>query len=680
MPNVPNLWNAAHAAAMDEIDRLVYRSNLLGADPRITNFGGGNTSAKVTMADPLTGEDVRVLWVKGSGGDLGTMKRTGLASLYLDRVLGLEAKYRTGTHEDDVVALYNHCTFNLNPTACSIDTPLHAFIPKAHVDHMHSDAIIAVAASQDSERWTQEVFGGRLGWVPWKRPGFELGLKLRDLYTSNPNLQGAVMGSHGFISWADTAEECYALTLDLINEAAAFLERRGLRGPVVTAGGQSWRPLLPRLRGKVAHEGLRLIAHVDQSPEVMEFLQSPKRDTLARLGTSCPDHFLRTKIRPLVTTPETLDDDLDAYRADYAAYYERCKRPDSPAMRSPNPSVVLVPGLGMATFGKTKGEAQVTGEFYRRAIEVMKGAELLSGYTALPEQEAFDIEYWLLEEAKLKRMPPEKEFSRQIAVVTGGAQGIGFATAKRLAEDGACVVVVDLNEGKLQEAVASLGGEVGVAKKRGTQVLGLPCDVTDTDALRQVFEVTINHFGGLDICVVNAGNARRGTVVDTSDEDYRFLSDLLMKAYFETMREATRVMVEQGTGGSVVVVGSKNGVAVGSNAAIYSAAKAFELHLMRTVANDLAKHGIRANAVNPDAVLQGSGIWSDAWREQTAKSLGITVDELPEYYRKRSMLGVTVTPDDVAEAICWLASDKRASRTTGAVIPVDGGVREGFLR
>lgn len=680
MPNVPNLWNAARAAALDEVDRLVYRSNLLGSDPRITNFGGGNTSAKVTMADPLTGEDVRVLWVKGSGGDLGTMKRTGLASLYLDRVLGLEAKYRTGTHEDDVVALYNHCTFNLNPTACSIDTPLHAFIPKAHVDHMHSDAIIAVAASQDSERWTQEVFGGRLGWVPWKRPGFELGLMLRDLYASNPNLRGAVMGSHGFISWADTAEECYALTLDLINEAAAFLEGRGLRGPVVSAGGQSWRPLLPRLRGKVAHEGLRLIADVDQSPEVMEFLQSPKRDALARLGTSCPDHFLRTKIRPLVTTPETLDADLDAYRADYAAYYERCKRPDSPAMRNPNPSVVLVPGLGMATFGKTKAEAQVTGEFYRRAIEVMKGAELLSGYTALPEQEAFDIEYWLLEEAKLKRMPPEKEFSRQIAVVTGGAQGIGFATAKRLAEGGACVVVVDLNEIKLQEAVASLGGEMGVAKKRGTHVIGVPCDVTDTAALRRVFEVAIDQFGGLDICVVNAGNARRGTVVDTSDEDYRFLADLLMKAYFETMREATRVMVEQGTGGSVVVVGSKNGVAVGSNAAVYSAAKAFELHLMRTVANDLAKHGVRANAVNPDAVLQGSGIWSDAWREQTAKSLGITVDELPEYYRKRSMLGVAVTPDDVAEAICWLASEKRSSRTTGAVIPVDGGVREGFLR
>lgn len=674
--HLPSLWNEAHAANLDEVDLLVYRSNLLGSDPRITNFGGGNTSAKVSMPDPLTGEPTRVMWVKGSGGDLGTMKRSGLASLYLNKVLGLEQAYDSGTHEDAIVALYNHCTFNLNPTACSIDTPLHAFIPRAHVDHMHADAIIAIAAAMDSERLTKECFGDEIGWVPWKRPGFELGLMLRDLYIANPEVKGAVMGSHGFICWADTAQECYELTLRLINRAIDFIAGRSSSasdGPA-TAGPGVTPALLSKLRGKVAFNGLRLIAEVDRSPEVMEFLASPKRDDLAKLGTSCPDHFLRTKIRPLVLKDDDIDAALEAYRADYAAYYNRCKRPDSPAMRNPNPSVVLIPGKGMVAFGKTKQEARVTAEFYRRAIEVMKGAEALSKYTSLPEQEAFDIEYWLLEEAKLKRMPPEKEFSRQIAVVTGGAQGIGYATAKRLAEGGACVAVLDLNAQKLEEAVADLES---IAPNH---VMGIPCNVTDDAALTGAFYQAIDRFGGLDICVVNAGNARRGTIADTTDGDYEFLSDLLMRAYFSTMRLATQIMIEQGTGGAIVVVGSKNGVAVGSNAAVYSAAKAFELHLMRTAANDLAKHNIRANAVNPDAVLQGSGIWSDAWREQTAKSLGISIDELPEYYRKRSMLGVAVEPDHVAEAICWLASEKRSSRTTGAVIPVDGGVREGFLR
>lgn len=670
--HLPSLWNEAHAATLDEVDLLVYRSNLLGSDPRITNFGGGNTSAKVTHPDPLTGEPVEVMWVKGSGGDLGTMKRSGLASLYLSKILGLEAAYKSGTHEDSFVALYNHCTFNLNPTACSIDTPLHAFIPKAHVDHMHADAIIAIAAAENSEALTRECFGEEIGWVPWKRPGFELGLMLRDLYVTNPGIKGAVMGSHGFICWADTAQECYELTLRLINRAIDFIASKGGGQAPQAAPSNGIEPtLLSKLRGKVSFNGLRLIAEVDTSPEVMEFLESPKRDDLARLGTSCPDHFLRTKIRPLVLKDDDIDAALSAYRAEYAAYYERCKRPDSPAMRNPNPSVVLIPGQGMIAFGKNKQEARVTAEFYRRAIEVMKGAEVLSKYTALPEQEAFDIEYWLLEEAKLKRMPPEHEFSRQIAIVTGGAQGIGYATAKRLVEGGACVALLDLNAEKLSEAVSSLSS---------SQAIGIPCNVTDHGALASAFRQTVERFGGLDICVVNAGNARRGTIADTTDADYDFLSDLLMKAYFTTMRLATQIMIEQGTGGSIVVVGSKNGVAVGSNAAVYSAAKAFELHLMRTAANDLAKHGIRANAVNPDAVLQGSGIWSDAWREQTAKSLGISIDDLPEYYRKRSMLGVAVEPDHVAEAICWLASEKRSSRTTGAVIPVDGGVREGFLR
>lgn len=670
-------WDPAHAANLDEVDRLVYRSNLLGSDPRITNFGGGNTSSKVTMSDPLTGEDVEVLWVKGSGGDLGSMKRAGLASLYLDKVLGLDRNYQSGTHEDDIVGLYNHATYNLNPTACSIDTPLHAFVPNRHVDHMHADAIIAIAASADGEALTQKIFGDEVGWLGWKRPGFELGLQIRDKIRENPNLKGIILGSHGFINWADTSEECYELTLRLINKAVAYFETEGNKSPfgAINRGpaATSWVELLPKLRGKVNFNGLGLIAQIDESAEVLDFLASDKMEALTQLGTSCPDHFLRTKIRPMVLRDLAgLDDALAAYRAEYQAYYERCKRPDSPAMRNPNPSVVLVPGLGMVSFGKNKQEARVTGEFYRRAIEVMRGAESVSKYVALPEQEAFDIEYWLLEEAKLKRMPPEKEFSRKIALVTGGAQGIGLATARRLVRDGACVAVLDLNDEKLYEGVAELQKE-GVA-------LGIHCDVTSGESLGAAFDKVITEFGGLDICVVNAGNARRGTVADTTDEDYEFLSQLLMKAYFTTMQRATNVIIEQGTGGSVVVIGSKNGVAVGSNAAIYSAAKSFELHLMRSAANDLAKHGIRCNAVNPDAVLQGSGIWSDAWKEQTAASLGISIDELPEYYRKRSMLARAVEPDHIAEAVAWLASEARSSRTTGATIPVDGGVREAFLR
>lgn len=670
-------WDPAVASSLDEVDLLVYRSNLLGSDPRITNFGGGNTSSKVTSIDPLSDQEVEVLWVKGSGGDLGSMKRAGLASLYLSRILDLERKYNSGTPEDDIVALYNHCTFGLNPTACSIDTPLHSFVPNRHVDHMHADAIIAIAASADADELTQKIFGDEVGYLPWKRPGFELGLQIRDMIADRPGLKGIILGSHGFINWADTAQECYELTLRLINQAADYLEAHGKAEPFGTSAPvtakTSWGELLPLLRGKVTFNGLGLIAQVDESPEVLDFLSRSKMADLVGLGTSCPDHFLRTKIRPMVLeSVENLDAALADYRAEYAAYYDRCKRSDSPAMRNPNPSVVLVPGLGMVSFGKNLQEARVTGEFYRRAIEVMRGAEAVSTYTALPEQEAFDIEYWLLEEAKLKRMPPEKEFSRKIAIVTGGAQGIGLATAKRLASEGACVAIFDLNQEKLDEAVRELA-TVGSA-------IGVQCDVTQADALNAGFDRVIDTYGGLDICVVNAGNARRGTVADTTDSDYDFLSELLMKAYFTTMRRASQVMIEQGTGGSIVVVGSKNGVAVGSNAAIYSAAKSFELHLMRSAANDLAKHRIRCNAVNPDAVLQGSGIWSDAWKEQTAASLGIAIEELPEYYRKRSMLARAVEPDHIADAIAWLASEKRSSRTTGATIPVDGGVREAFLR
>ncbi len=692
-PNLlPNLWDTAKGASMDPADQLVYASNLLGSDPRITNFGGGNTSVKATEIDPLTGEKVEVLWVKGSGGDLGTAKRGGFASLYLDKVLGLEARYdhaRRGSasgeplSEDEIVPLYAHCVFNLNPAAPSIDTPLHAFAPHRAVSHMHSDAVIAIAASEDAVGLTQEIWGGEMGYLPWKRPGFELGLMLRDLIEANPGINSALMASHGFICWADTWEECYEVTLRLVNRASEYIEGKGPAnafgavGHIDKPGPKDLVELLPKLRGRVAHNGEKLIAAVDISEVVLGFLASEKMPRLTAMGTSCPDHFLRTKIRPLVLDKTAdIDEALAAFRKDYAAYYERCKRPDSPVMRNPNPSVVLIPGAGMISFGKNIQEAIVTGKFYRNAIEVMRGAETVSRYTALPEQEAFDIEYWLLEEAKLKRMPPERELSRQIAVITGGASGIGKATALKMAALGAHVVLLDINEEHLKNAVTEVEAAAGM---KGT-AKAFTCDVTDPSAIEQAFAETILAFGGVDIVVANAGNARRGTVVDTSAEDYDFLSKLLIKGYFDTVGAAVRVMREQGTGGSIVVVGSKNGVAAGSNAALYSAAKAFELHLMRCTALDFAKDGIRCNAINPDGVVVGSGIWSDAWKEQTAKNLGIQPDELVEYYRKRSLLGTVVTPDDCAEAICWLASDARSSRTTGAVIPVDGGNKEGFLR
>jgi rhamnulose-1-phosphate aldolase/alcohol dehydrogenase len=677
---IPSLWSAA--APSDPVDRLVYASNLLGSDPRITNFGGGNTSVKVEANDPIDGRPTRVLWVKGSGGDLGTATRSGFASLDLDRVLSLETKLRQeGLHEDAAVALYPHCVFGLNPTPCSIDTPLHAFVPYAAVSHMHSDAVIAIAAAEDAKRLCEEVWQGEMGYLPWKRPGFDLGLMLRDLIEEKPDIQGALMASHGFICWADEWQECYERTLALINRAVEYIDRKGPEaafGPRVRSltVRTDWPTLLPRLRGAVAFEGRRLVAHLDTSDTVLDFLASEKAEPLAALGTSCPDHFLRTKIRPLfLAEVGNLDADLARFREEYAAYYQRCRREDSPPMRNPNPSVVLIPGWGMVSLGKNPKEARITGQFYRNAIEVMRGAETVSRYVALPEQEAFDIEYWALEEAKLRRMPPDRELAGQVVVITGGAQGIGRATAVRMAERGACVVLLDIDQERLGEA-ADL-----VAKAAGSDlaVLGLPCDVTNEKAMSAAFEQAVLIFGGVDILVACAGNARRGTVAETSDEDYDFQAALLMRAYFSAMRQASRIMIDQGTGGSIVVVASKNGVAAGQNAAVYSAAKAFELHLMRCTAADLAAHGIRCNAINPDAVLEGSGIWNDRWRAETAAMLGIQPDQLQEHYRKRTLLGVDVRADDCAEAICWLAGPA-ASRTTGATIPVDGGVREGFLR
>jgi len=682
---VPNLWDDGKAPS-DPVELLVYASNLLGSDPRITNFGGGNTSSKIQMNDPVTGDQVPVLWVKASGGDLGSAKRANFASLYQASLLGLEGRYRRDhMHEDEIVPLYMRCVFDANPAAPSIDTPLHSYTPAPCVSHMHSDSVIAIAASEDVAELTQKVFKGKLALLPWKRPGFDLGLMLRDLINENPDAVGAMMASHGFICWADDWKSCYSLTIDLINEAIEYIEQNKKTvhpfgtpaSPRRTSSREVLLGLLPELRGKVAFEGNRLIASVDTSEPVLEFMEGVEFERLAQLGTSCPDHFLRTKIRPLVVDAEgDLDGPLADFREGYAAYYERCKHSDSPAMRNPNPSIVLVRGVGMVAFGKNAQEAKVSGEFYRNAIEVMRGAESVDRYVALPEQEAFDIEYWLLEEAKLKRQPPEKDLSRQVAVISGAAQGIGLATAKKMAAQGATLVLLDINQEKLGEAVAEVSKIAGVPGS----VKGVFCNVTDEASLSAAFDEAVLSFGGVDILVVNAGNARRGSVADTSAEDYKLLDSLLIKGYWDTMASGVRVMTRQGTGGSIVVVGSKNGTAAGANAALYSAAKAFELHLARCTALDFAPKGIRVNAINPDGVVTGSGIWSEAWKEQTAKSLGIRPDELIEHYRKRSLLGVVVTPDDVAEGILWLANEKRSSRTTGCTITVDGGNKEGFVR
>lgn len=685
---IQSKWDATFASSLTEVELLVYASNLLGADERITNFGGGNTSSKITEADPLTGDPVEVLWVKASGGDLGTAKKANFASLYQQRVLGIEALLKEkALGEDDAVDLYKHCIFNLNPAAPSIDTPLHALVPARCVSHMHSDAVIAIAANESDEALCKEVFGDEMGYLPWKRPGFDLGVMLRGLIAANPGINGALMGSHGFICWAEDWESCYELTVKFINDAQRFLDG-GRSEPF----GSSVRPTkepnaeslladwLPVIRGMAHHEGKGLIATVDGDPVVLDFLSREHAARLCNLGTSCPDHFLRTKIRPLLlpdVAPQSgwLDGPFARFRDSYGEYYAQCKNSKSPPMRNPNPTVVLWPGVGMISLGKNKQESIVTGKFFRNAIEVMRGAEAVGRYRALPEQEAFDIEYWALEEAKLRRMPPEKPFDRKVALITGGAQGIGRATAERLVSDGACVVLLDIQEDKLAEAKKELEG---AARVPGS-VLTCVCDVTSADAVADAVKAAIREFGGIDLGVFCAGNARRGTVAETSDVDYAFQSDLLMKGYFLAMRAVSQTMIRQGTGGAMVVVASKNAVAAGANAAVYSAAKAFELHLMRSTALDLAPYGIRCNAINPDAVLEGSAIWSGEWRAQTAKNLGIAEDELEEHYRKRSLLGVTVSTADCAKAICWLLSEE-ASRTTGCTIPVDGGNKEGFLR
>jgi rhamnulose-1-phosphate aldolase/alcohol dehydrogenase len=689
-----NLWDDAKAEGMSGPELLVYRSNTLGSDKRVTNYGGGNTSSKVWQKDPLTGEEVEVLWVKGSGGDSASIKLDGFATLYMDKLRALKGLYRGVEHEDEMVGYLPHCTFNLNPRAASIDTPLHAYVPKACVDHMHPDAIIAIAAAKDSKAITKEIFGDAIGWLPWKRPGFELGLWLEKFCIDNPAAKGVVLESHGLFTWGDTPKECYETTISVINQAIDWFERRS--EGVAIFGGEAVKALdaparraiaarlMPRIRGLISEKSHKL-GHFDDQPAVLEFVNSRDLRPLAALGTSCPDHFLRTKIRPLVIEFDPAKPDIDAviarladdiaeYRVGYQAYYDACKHSDSPAIRDPNAVVYLMPGVGMFTFAGDKATARISGEFYVNAINVMRGASTVSSYVGLPAQEAFDIEYWQLEEAKLQRLPKPKALAGQIALVTGGAGGIGRATANRLLREGACVVLADIDEAALASANDELSKAFGKDFVRPLRI-----DVTSEDQVVAGFAETSVEFGGVDILVSNAGLASSAPIEETTLSLWNRNMDILSTGYFLVSREAFRLFRAQKIGGNVVFVASKNGLAASPNASAYCTAKAAEIHLARCLALEGAEAQIRVNVVNPDAVLRGSKIWTGEWKEQRAAAYKMSTDDLEEHYRSRSMLKRSVFPEDIAEAIYFFASDMSA-KSTGNIVNVDAGNAQSFTR
>jgi rhamnulose-1-phosphate aldolase/alcohol dehydrogenase len=721
------LWDDAKAASLDPVGRLVYRSNLLGSDQRITNTGGGNTSSKITEKDPLTGQPVEVLWVKGSGGDLRTSTRENFSSLYQQKLVDMQKLYAARNDkglksraEDDMVGMYTHTTFNLNPRASSIDTPLHSFIAGKFVDHMHPNAIIAIAASKNCQKLTDEIFGGEMAYVPWMRPGFELGLAMQEITRNNPKARSIMMGQHGFISWADEEKACYTYTLDCIEKAAAYIEKKYAEkgGDEKAFGGQKYQTLdetkrratfaaiLPWLRGQVSKEK-RFIGTVQDDAKILRFVNSKDAARLAELGTSCPDHFLRTKIKPLYVewNPQTeelaalktkLTAAIEQYRKDYAAYYAKCKHANSPAMRDPNPTVVLIPGLGMIAWGKDKSESRVTAEFYNCAVEVMRGAEAIDTYIALPQQEAFDIEYWLLEEAKLKRMPAEKELARQVIVVVGAGSGIGKETAHRLVKEGAHIVSVDMKaesaEATAREITDKLGLGIGVA---GTGIsncgpaVGLACNITDRASVRAMLDQVALAYGGFDsICVTAGVFWPSDTTGHIPDDKWAFTFGVNVTGSYIVGDEAARTWKEQGLRGSLVLTTSANAVVAKKGSVAYDCSKAAANHLVRELAMELSPL-VRVNGVAPATVVQGSAMFP---RDRVIGSLAkynipYTDDEateslvkkLAQFYADRTLTKSPITPADQAEAYFLLVSN-RLSKTTGQVITVDGGLHEAFLR
>ena len=709
--HVNYLWDEATAATMagDDVALLVYRSNLLGADLKLTNYGGGNTSCKAMAQDPLTGKETEIMWVKGSGGDLGTLKRNGLAALYVDRLRSLKNIYRGIEHEDEMVVLFNHCIYDLNSKAPSIDTPLHGFLPFKHIDHLHPDAAIAIAAAKDGKKITQELFNGTIGWVNWQKPGFDLGLQLKQCLKENPVIRGIMLGSHGIFTWGDTAYESYINTLEVIERCAQYLQESYGKNSEIFGGQKiSSLPkeerimkaaqLAPVLRGFTSNSdvegsptsgssGVGMIGHFTDDDRVLEFINSNDLDRLAPMGTSCPDHFLRTKISPLVlnlsvdedvSNPSIIKEKISplfvAYRKMYTEYYQTCKHPNSPVIRDANPVVILYPGIGMFTFAKDKQTARVAAEFYINAINVMKGAEAVSSYTALPRQEAFNIEYWLLEEAKLQRMPKPKPLSGRIALVTGSAGGIGKAIAKKFAAEGACVVLNDIIPERLDGAVKEFKKSFGT-----DNVASALLNVTEEQSISKAFDEAALAFGGVDIIVNNAGISISKSITDHSIEDWDKLYNILVKGQFLVSKVALSIMKKQGLGGDIVNVVSKNAVVAGPNNAGYGSAKAAQAHLTRLLAVELGVDKIRVNTVNPDAVISDSNIWAGGWAEGRAKAYGISVEELPAYYARRTLLNETILPDDIANA-CFAFVGGLLNKSTGNVLNVDGGVAAAFVR
>jgi rhamnulose-1-phosphate aldolase/alcohol dehydrogenase len=720
---VQYLWKDEEAGKLAGVDRLVYRSNRLGDDLTLTNTGGGNTSSKLMESDPLTGEPVEVLWIKGSGGDLRTAKRDGFASLYLDKIRAMKPLYlehpqrgpKTGV-EDAMHPMYSHCVFNLNPRACSIDTPLHTLVPYRHVDHLHPNAVIAIAASVNQERLTREIYGDEVIYVPWQRPGFDIGLKIEQLIKDHPQARGVLLGHHGMSSWSNDDKTCYETALEIIDRAARYIEARD-RGDK-TFGGQKYRPLaederkrliaglIPWLRGQVSvHK--RFVGTVQDDEKMLRFVNSVDGPRLAELGTSCPDHFLRTKIKPLFADWNPASGDLEAlkaaisaglvqYRKDYEAYYNRCKHPDSPAMRDPNPTVVLVPGLGMIAWGKSKSESRVTAEFYNCAIEVMRGAEAIDRYEAMDQQEAFDIEYWLLEEAKLRRMPPEKELERQVVVVIGAGAGIGRETAHRLVREGAHLVCVDIDEDAAKETarqiIAKYGEGIGVA---GTGLsncgpaIGLGCDIASRESVRRMFAGVMLAYGGIDAVVVTAGifvPPDKAGYIDDRLWDKTFAINVT--GAYVVADEANKIFKQQGLPGNIVLTTSANAVVAKKGSLAYDTSKAAANHLVRELAVEMAPL-VRVNAVAPATVVKGSTMFprDRVIASLTKYAIPFSEDEetdalrekLAAFYAKRSLTQSPIEPEDQAEAIFLLVSN-RLAKTTGHVIPVDGGLQDGFLR
>ncbi len=673
------------------VAELIGRSNRLGADPKNTNYAGGNTSAKGSEVDPVTGEEVSLLWVKGSGGDLGTLKSEGLAALRLDRLRALVGVYPGVEREDEMVAAFDYCLHGKGGAAPSIDTAMHGLVEAAHVDHLHPDSGIAIATAADGEELTRKIFGDKVSWVPWRRPGFQLGLDIAAIKDANPEAVGCVLGGHGITAWGDTSEEAEANSLWIIDTAAAYLAEHSKAEPfgpaldgyaaLPTAERHAKAAALAATLRSIASADAPMVGHFTDDVRVLDFLASTEHPRLAALGTSCPDHFLRTKVKPLVLdlpADASVEDSVarlkelhEAYRVDYQGYYDRNADADSPAIRGADPAIILVPGVGMFSYGKNKQTARVAGEFYLNAINVMRGAEGVSTYAPIDESEKFRIEYWALEEAKLARLPKPKPLAGRIALVTGAASGIGKAIATRLAAEGACVVIADLDAAKAEAAAAEIGGT--------DMAVGIVANVTDEDAVQGAVDATVLAFGGLDLVVNNAGLSLSKSLLDTTVADWDLQHDVMAKGSFLVSRAAAKVLIEQGLGGDIVYISSKNSIFAGPNNIAYSATKADQAHQVRLLAAELGEHGVKVNGINPDGVVRGSGIFAGGWGAKRAAVYGVEEDDLGKYYAQRTLLKREVLPEHVANAVFVLCSAD-LSHTTGLHIPVDAGVAAAFLR